>query len=73
LAKRRREARPRRTTSADLRFGFALVFVAAVLLVLGTVLAGQLREADWKGAAISGGLAAALLAISLYSIVQKRR
>lgn len=73
MGRRRKAARPRRTSSADLRFGFALVFVAAVLLVLGTVAAGQLREADWKGAALSGGIAIALLAVGVYSVLQRRR
>ena len=73
MGRRHKAARPRRTSSADLRFGFALVFLAAVLLVLGAVAADQLREADRKGAALSSGIAIALVAIGVYSVLQRRR
>jgi len=74
LAKRRQRSAPRRrTSSADIRFGLVLLAVAGILLLLGGVLLGQLRAADWTGATVSGGIAFVLLAASAYSVVQKRR
>jgi hypothetical protein len=74
MGKRRQKAtRSRRRSSGDIRFTLALLVLAAVLLALGSVLVGQAREADWRGAAISAGIALVLLAIGVYSVVQKRR
>jgi hypothetical protein len=74
MGKRRHQApRRRRASSADIRFTLVLLVTGAILLALGSVFAGQVREADWIGASISGSVALLLLAIALYSVVQRRR
>jgi hypothetical protein len=74
LGKRRqKDGRKKRTSSAELRFTFVLVVVAGMSLVLGSALVGQLREEEWRSAAISGTILLVLVAASLYSVVQRRR
>jgi hypothetical protein len=74
LGKRRQKrTRKKRTSSADLRFTFVLVGVGGIVLVLGGALVSQLRAAEWRSAAISGGIILALVAASLYSAMQRRR
>jgi hypothetical protein len=71
--RRNRPSRPRRTSSADIGFGFLLLVLAAVLVVLATVMVEQVREANWTGAAISLGVALVLLAVGAYSVFQKKQ
>jgi hypothetical protein len=74
MGKRRHKAtRPRRASSADIRFTLVLLALGAVVLALVSVLVEQLRAADRTGALISGGVLVALLAVGGYSIVQRRR
>jgi hypothetical protein len=74
LGKRRRKStRKRGTSSADLRFTFVLVVVAVLVLALGSALVTQVRAAEWTSAAISGGVILALVAVTLYSAIQRRR
>jgi hypothetical protein len=74
LGKRRqKDTRKKRTSSADIRFGFVLVVVVGMILVLGSALVSQLHAAEWTSAMISGTIILALVAASLYSAIQKRR
>jgi predicted MFS family arabinose efflux permease len=74
LGKRRQTVtRKKRVSSADLRFRFVLLVVGGIVLVLGNVLVSQLRAAEWTSATISGTIILALVAASLYSVIQKRR
>ncbi len=74
MKKRRQKAtRHKRTSSADIRFRFVLVIVCAIVLALGSLLVGQVREADWSAASISGAIILVLVAASIYSVIQKRR
>jgi hypothetical protein len=74
MGRRRQKApRTRRTSSADIGFGFLLIALGAVILVVGSALVAQVREADWRGAGISGGIIVVLFAIGLYSAWQRRR
>ena len=73
MGNRRKGARKRRTSSTDLRFTFVLVVVAGILLVLGSALVSQLRAAEWTSATISGAIILALVAVSFYSAIQRRR
>ena len=73
LGKRRRKGTgKRRTSSADLRFTFVLLVVVGIVLVLGSALVTQLRAAEWTSATISGGVILALVAVTLYSVFQRR-
>jgi uncharacterized membrane protein YvlD (DUF360 family) len=65
--------RKRRTSSADLRFTFVLLVVGGVIVVLCNALVSQLRAAAWTGAALSGTIVLALVAASVYSVMQRRR
>lgn len=47
--------------------------VGALILTLGSVLLTQARDGDWKGAVISAGIAVVLLAVTFYSVLQRRR
>lgn len=71
--RRRRIARARRASSADIRFTMVMVALGALVLVLVSALLGQVRQHDWKDAAISGGIALALLGVGVYSAFQRRR
>ncbi len=71
--RRQKTTRKRRASSADIRFTFVMIAVAALVLVLGSVLVTQARDGDWKGAAISAGIAIVLLAVTVYSVLQRRR
>lgn len=71
--RRQRATRHRRTSSADLRFGFAILALAAIVVVLASVLVSRLRASDWTGATVFGGLILALVAVGIYSAVQQRR
>jgi len=74
LGKRRQKnTRRRRTSSADLRFAFVLLLVVVTILVLGNALVSQLRAAEWTNATISGAIILSLVAVSLYSAIQRRR
>jgi uncharacterized membrane protein YvlD (DUF360 family) len=73
LGKRRpKYTRKSRTSSADLRFTFVLLVVGGVVLVLANALVGQVRAAEWTSATISGTIALALVAASVYSVIQRR-
>ena len=67
------DTRKRPTSSADVRFTFVLLVVGGVVLVLGNALVSQLRAAAWTGAVLSGTIVLALVAASLYSVLQRRR
>ena len=71
--RRQKDARRRRTSSADLRFSFVLLVVVGTILVLGNALVSQLRAAEWTSATISGAIILVLVAASLYSAIQRRR
>jgi len=71
--RRQKTTRKRRASSADIRFALVVIAVGALVLVLGSVLLSQARDGDWKGAAISGGIVIALLAVTIYSGIQRRR
>lgn len=71
--RRKRNTRKRGTSSADLRFTFVLVVVVVIVLVLGRALVTQLRAAEWTSATVSGGVILALVAVTLYSAIQRRR
>ncbi len=71
--RRQKDRRKKRTSSADLRFTFVLLLVVVMILVLGSALVSQLREAEWTSAMISGTIILALVAASLYSAIQRRR
>ncbi len=71
--RRQKTTRKRRASSADIRFTFVMIAVGALVLTLGSVLLTQAREGHWKGAAISGGIVAVLLAVTIYSVRQRRR
>lgn len=74
MGKRRRGAtRRKHTSSGDIRFAFALLVLAVIVIFVISVLVGYVRAADATGAAISAGLVLALLAVAAYSVVQKRR
>jgi hypothetical protein len=70
---RHRSSRPRRASSADIRFTLVLLALGAVVLVLASALLSQLRDGDGRSAAVSGGLLLLLLAVGAYSVGQKRR
>ena len=71
--RRQKNTRKRRASSADIRFRLVLIAVGALVLTLGSVLLTQARDGDWRGAAISGGIAIVLLAVTFYSVRQRRR
>jgi hypothetical protein len=74
LGKRRqKDTRKRRTSSADLRFTFVILVVVGMILLLGSALVSQLHAAEWTSAMISGTIILALVAVSLYSAIQRRR
>lgn len=74
MSKRRQKtARKRRASSADIRFTFVMIAVGALVLALGSVFLTQARDGDWRGAAISAGIAVVLLAVTVYSVLQRRR
>jgi hypothetical protein len=49
-----------------------LLVVVGIVLVLGSALVTQLRAAEWTSATISGGVILALVAVTLYSVFQRR-
>jgi hypothetical protein len=71
--RRKKDQRHRRTSSADLRFAFLLLVVAGIVIVLGGALVSQLRAAEWTEAMVSGAIILALVGVSLYSAIQRRR
>jgi hypothetical protein len=73
MAKRRQKStRKKRASSTDIRFTLLVIAVAALVLALGSVSVTQARDGDWRGAAICGGIAIVLLAVTLYSGIQRR-
>jgi len=50
-----------------------MIGLGAVVVLIGGLLVGQARAADWTAAAISGALILALVAIAIYSGMQRRR
>ena len=73
MARRRQKTtRKRRASSTDIRFTVLMIAVGALVLALGSVLLTQASDGDWKGAAISGGIVIVLLAVTIYSIMQRR-
>jgi FtsH-binding integral membrane protein len=71
-SRRRKTNRTRRASSADIRFTLVIIAVGALALALGSVLLAQVRERDWRAAAISGGIVVVLLAVTIYSVRQRR-
>jgi hypothetical protein len=74
MGKRRQKiTRKRRASSTDIRFMLLVIVVGALVLALGSLLLTRARDGDWKGVAISGGIAIALVAVTVYSGMQRRR
>jgi hypothetical protein len=71
--RRQKGTRKRRASSTDIRFTLLVIAVGALVLALASVLLTQAREGDWKGVAISGGIASVLVAVTVYSGRQRRR
>ena len=71
--RRQKSSRRTRSSSADIRFTFLMIGLGAVVVLIGGLLVGQARAADWTAAAISGALIIALVAIAIYSGMQRRR
>ena len=70
--RRQKTTRKRRASSTDIRFTILMIALGALVLLLGSVLLTQARDGDWRGAAISGGIVIVLLAVTFYSVMQRR-